>query len=133
MEAAQRYLDGALRIERSAVGLEDWAVAMAAAIGILQLPECHEAAKPVWWNDEELKELSGRVVRAAPNHGPANSMRAFVLSGQTSAWEAGPRSAAELKEAAVHFDRAAALCNAPVLKANYLMNAEGCRDKTEGL
>ena len=25
------------------------------------------AAKPEWWNDEELKALSARVVRAAPD------------------------------------------------------------------
>ena len=36
-------------------------------------------------------------------------MRADVLSGEGCAWEAGPRSAAELREAAAHFDRAAAL------------------------
>tara|TARA_B100000795_G_scaffold244179_1_gene208555 strand:- start:195 stop:386 length:192 start_codon:yes stop_codon:yes gene_type:complete len=25
-------------------------------------PECAEAAKPEWWNDEELKALSARLV-----------------------------------------------------------------------
>ena len=34
------------------------------------------AAKPEWWNDEELKALSARVVRAAPDDGGANDMRA---------------------------------------------------------
>jgi hypothetical protein len=33
------------------------------------------------------------------------------------AWEAGPRSAAELKKAATHYDRAAALCPAPAGKS----------------
>ena len=48
----------------------------------------------------------------------ANEMRATVLSGQCDAWEAGPRSAAELREAATHFERAAALCPAPAVKAD---------------
>ena len=38
-------------------------------------------------------------------------MRAVVLSGLTGdAWKMGPRSAAELKEAAAHFGQAAMLC-----------------------
>ena len=44
-------------------------------------------------------------------------MWAIVLGGQDGAWEAGPRSAAELKEAATHYERAAALCPAPEMKA----------------
>ena len=54
-------------------------------------------------------------------------MRAEVLSGMFSSWGAGPRSSAELKEAAAYFERAAALCNAPVPKALLAGNAEGCR------
>ena len=41
------------------------------------------------------------------------------------AWEAGPRSAAELKEAATHFERAAELEAAPAVKAGLLQNAAG--------
>ena len=41
---------------------------------------CDEVAKPEWWNDEALKALSARVLRAAPNEVVANSMRAVVLS-----------------------------------------------------
>ena len=60
-------------------------------------------AKPEWWSDEGLKALSARVVRAAPDaHWQASQMRALVLSGRSGAWEAGPRSAAELSEAAAH-------------------------------
>ena len=44
-------------------------------------------------------------------------MRATVLKGQGDTWEAESRSAAELKEAATYFDRAAALCSAPEMKA----------------
>jgi len=67
-------------------------------------------AKPEWWNDEGLKALSARLVRSLPDDLQANQMRAEVLSGQYGAWEAGPRSAAELREAATHYERAAALC-----------------------
>jgi hypothetical protein len=49
-------------------------------------------------------------VREAPDDGVAHQMRANVLCGQCNgAWETGPRSAAELKEAATHYERAAAL------------------------
>ena len=88
---------------------------------------CAEVAKPEWWNDEGLKALSARVVRAAPDDGNAHEMRAYVLSGQDDAWAAGPRSAAELREAAALFDRAAALCPAPALKAALAGKAAWCR------
>ena len=43
----------------------------------------------------------GYLVREAPDDGVAHQMRANVLCGQCNgAWETGPRSAAELKEAA---------------------------------
>ena len=69
------------------------------------------------WSDEGLKALSARVVRAAPDDLRAHQMRALVLFRQLDAGEAVPRSAAELREAATHFDRAAALCTAPAVKA----------------
>ena len=84
-------------------------------------------AKPEWWNDEGLKALSARVVRAAPDHGESNEMRAIVLHGQHSAWEAGPRSAADLRKAAARFERAAALCAAPAVKAEFAEDADLCR------
>ena len=73
-------------------------------------------AKPEWWNDEGLKALSARVVRAAPDNMTANEMRAAVLRGRCGAWEAGPRSESELKEAATHYGRAAVLCSTPAIK-----------------
>ena len=90
-------------------------------------------AKPEWWNDEELKALSARVVRAAPNAESANQMRAIVLRGHNAAWEAGPRSAAEYKKAAAHYERAAALCNAPVVKAEYTAKADWCRSQAAAM
>ena len=86
-----------------------------------------------WWSDEGLKALSARVVRAAPDDDVAHEMRAVVLRGQLSAWEAGPRSAAELREAATHYERAAALCPAPVMKADFANLAASCRTMAEDI
>ena len=94
------------------MGSESWAKATANTFDVLRLEECSEAATPEWWNDEALKALSARVLRAALNEESAIDMRANVLSGFSGAWEAGRRSAAELKEAATCFDRSVALCNA---------------------
>jgi hypothetical protein len=49
------------------------------------------------------------VVKAAPDHSQANQMRAELLNGQTVAWEAGPRTAVELKLAEHYEERAGAL------------------------
>ena len=94
---------------------------------------CREVAKPEWWNDEGLKALSTKVVRAAPNDEAANKMRAEVLSGICGAWEEGPRSAAELKMAATHYDRAAVLCRAPAVKALLIGAAGSCRSQAEAM
>ena len=130
VEAAQRYLEAK---ERYPVGLGDWAEATAAAFDLLRLEACGEVAKPEWWNDEELKVLSARVVRAAPNHQATHQMRALVLRGQCDAWEVEPRSAAELTEAATHYDRTAALCAAPVAKAMLANNANRCRSQADAM
>ena len=78
MEAAQRFLEAR---ERYPVGSESWARATASAFIMLTLEECAEVAKPEWWNDEGLKALSARVVRAAPDDVEAHEMRAIVLTG----------------------------------------------------
>ena len=91
-------------------------------------------AKPEWWNDEGLKALSARVLRAAPNYEEATIMRAAVLGGTSyGAWEVGPRSVAELKEAAALWDRSAALCTAPTLKAQNIRLADWCRIQAEAM
>ena len=128
MESAQRYLEAK---ERYPVGSEDWAGATACAFNMLASEACDEVAKPEWWNDEGLKALSVRVVRAAPDYLSTNEIRAVVLAGQSSAWEVGHRSAAELKEAAMYFDRAAALQPAREIKARYAGNAAWCRGRLE--
>ena len=63
----------------------------------------------------------------------AHQMRAAVLRGRFGAWEAGPRSAAELREAATHYERAAALHPAPVVKAGYAENAAWCRGQADAM
>ena len=60
-------------------------------------------------------------------------MRAVVLRGQFSAWESGPRSAAELREAAAHFERAAPLCPAPAQKAAFAGAAAWCHSQAEAM
>ena len=126
MEAAQRLLEAK---ERCPVGSEWWAEAAAFGFGMLTSEVCAEVAKPEWWNDEGLKALSARVMRAAPDSAKANVMRAGVLRGSTVAWEAGPRSATELKKCVEHFDRAAALCPVPAVKAELAGHADVCRTK----
>ena len=130
MEAAQRFLEAK---ERSPVGSEDWAVASALAFNMLAQEVCVDVAKPEWWSDEGLKALSASVVRAAPDEGIAIQMRAAVLSGMGGSWEAGPRSAAELKKAATHLDRAAALQPASAVKAALAGNAAWCRSQAEAM
>jgi len=56
-----------------------------------------------------------------------------VLAGLGSAWEVGPRSAAELKKAATHFERAAALCHAPEFKAEFVGSAALCRSQADAM
>ena len=114
------------------MGSELWAKATALAFSMTQ-EACAEVAKPEWWSDEELKALSASVVRAAPDDADANRMRAAVLSGWCGACDAAPRSAAEFKEAATHFERAAALCAAPAMKAEFADAAEEFRRKAEAM
>merc|ERR1719424_2235261 len=66
VEAAQRFLEAK---ERYQVGSERWAEATAVAFNLLTKEACDEVAKPEWWNDEGLKALSARVVRAVPDDG----------------------------------------------------------------
>ena len=106
-------------------------MATATGFDMLRKEACAEVAKPEWWNDEGLKALSVRVVRAAPDDVQTQQVRAAVLSGRSGAWEVGPRSAAELKKAATHYDRAAALCPAPAGKALFAVDAARCRSQAE--
>ena len=91
-------------------------------------------AKPEWWTDEGLKALSARVVRAAPDALGTHLLRAKVLGGGANcSWQVEPRSAAEFRKAATHYERAAALHPAPTLKAKCVALAELCRSQAEGM
>merc|ERR1740139_669847 len=122
-EAAPLYLQAAARNRE---GSEDWAESIAHAFVKLRLTECAEVAKPGWWSDEALKTLSKAVLRATGNL-VGHLMRADVLAGQSSAWESGPRSAADLKEAATHYERAVQLNPTPVQKHAFESNAAALR------
>ena len=115
------------------MGSENWARATASAFDLLPKKECAEVAKPEWWNDEGLKALSARVVWAAPNNQGVICMRAIVLGGQCGGLEPGPRSAAELTEAATHCERAAVMHPAPALKAQLFGLADWCRSEAEAM
>ena len=86
------------------------------------------------WNDEGLKALSARVVRAAPNERESSLMQAVVLGGLTGgSWEAGPRAAAEFMEAATHFEQAAALQPAPSGVESQLRRCRGLVPQPSGI
>ena len=113
-EAAHNFLQAATRFSEESW---EWAESTALAFGNLLSPECHEVAKPEWWNDEALRALSKTVARVASaaegHHGcrlNGHVMRMKVLSGQYPGWQLGPRSAADLNEAATHAGLAAQLC-----------------------
>ena len=91
---------------------ERWAAVAAAAFDVLKSSGCSEMPKPEWWNDEGLRALSARVVAAAPNNPCTRATRGAVLAGDAvfaQSWNAGPRTAAEIKEAATWFRHAASV------------------------
>jgi len=98
-------------------GTEGWAASAASAFDLLKHPACDEVPKPEWWTDEALKTLSARVVAVAPDEQKTCGMRALVLSGDTLGkppWNAGPRMAWEIKEAATWYRRAARVSPGPL-------------------
>ena len=130
VEAAQRYFEAK---EHYPDGSEDWARATARAFDMLEQTVCNHTTKPERWNDEGLKSLSARVVRAAPHDGVARVMRAAVLCGQCDSWDVGLRTSAELKEAATHYEAAAVGCGSPVGKAEFTRLAGWCRSQAEAM
>ena len=87
-----------------------WANAAASAFFQLNRSDCNDVPKPEWWNDEALKALSARVLAVAPDERRLNLMRVYVLRGnavpgEKALWNAGPRTAAEIKEAATRLRR----------------------------
>jgi hypothetical protein len=122
--------------ERFPVGSQDWARATAM---VFQLADARGVRRGGQAGRGGTTRGSrrcrrGYLVREAPDDGVAHQMRANVLCGQCNgAWETGPRSAAELKEAATHYERAAALHPVPprAAKALFAGRAGWCRRQAE--
>jgi len=127
VEAAPMFLKA---MELYKDGTENWADSAASAFDELMHPECHEVPKPQWWNDEALKALSARLV-AVCGESHVCAMRARVLSGDARVsskahWSAGPRTSAEIKEAATWYRRAAMAIDTPAGKQYYEQLARAC-------
>ena len=133
--AAAMYLKA---MELHTEGTENWAEAAAGAFDTLKSPDCDEMPQPEWWNDEALKALSARVVALAPDEAVPCTMRACVLLGDVLAeapqpWIAGPRAAAEIKEAAKWFRRAAMATHTPASKQRHEESASRCDEYADPL
>ena len=111
-------------------GTYQWAESVAEAFDMLKTPDCDEMPKPEWWNDEGLKALSARVVALAPEKTHPCAMRALVLEGDAllyrAKWNAGPRTAAEIKDAATWYRRAARVSSTPVDEQRDELHASRC-------
>ena len=133
-------------------GTENWATSAAAAFDLLKHPDCRETPKPEWWSDEGLKALSARLVALTPDSGDTCSMRARVLrcddnprtyvmrarvlSGDALSkppWNAGPRTAAEIKEAATWWRRYAKTTRTPADKLRYEALGSECDEFADPL
>ena len=121
-------------MELSEEGTERWAQAAASAFDLLKTSECDEVPKPEWWNDEALKALSARVVALAPDEPSPCTMRAYVLTARyDSPWAVGPRTAAEIKQAATWFRRAARMSHVPATDQRYEEMAHECDEIADPL
>ena len=117
-------------------GTEYWAESAASAFDLLKTNACREVSMPEWWNDEALKALSARVVAVAPDHNQSCAMRGRVLQGGAfceANWNVGPRRAAEIKEAATWYRRAARVAHVPSDELYYEQLARGCDEYADPL
>ena len=131
LEASQMMLKA---MELDEYGTENWAYSAAATFDLLKSPACRQVPKPEWWNDEALKALSARVVVLAPDNHQACNMRAHILSGDSGLpWSVGPRTAAEVKEAATWFRRAASACRTPADERLMEESARLCEEYADPL
>ena len=132
-ESAQMYLKS---MELDKDGTMTWADSVASAFNLLKTPDCREAPKPEWWNDEGLKALSAWVVAVAPEEPHPCCMRARVLIGDALSkadWNAGPRTAAEIKEGASWYRRAAQTTLIPADTLPYERTASHCDEVADPL
>ena len=132
-EAAQMYLE-AMELFEDDTKL--WAMSAAEAFDLLRHPICDEIRKPEWWNDESLKALSARVVAVAPDKPQPCAMRARVLEGDAfceANRNAGPRTAAEIKEAATWYRRGTMAAHTPADKQRFEQHAGRCDEVADPL
>ena len=119
-------------------GNEQWALSVASVFDMLKTPDCAEVPKPEWWNDEGLKALSARVVAVVPDKQLTCAMRGVVLCGnalslEPKPWNVGPRTAAEIKEAATWYRRTASECPTPANKRRSERFASLCDEVADPL
>jgi len=132
-ESAPMYLKA---MELYEDGTQRWADSAAAAFDVLMTPECRDVAKPEWWNDEALKALAVQVVAVVPENAFTCAMRARVMCGDALGlvhWKAGPRTAAEVKEAATWYRRAAEVADLPVAAQCFNEDARICDEFADPL
>ena len=133
VEAATMYLKAMELHEENTKG---WALSAAAVFDMLRTDDCDDVPKPEWWNDEALKALSARVVALAPDKPQPCAMRADVLCGDAlgkAPWNGKPRTAAEVKEAAKWYRRAAMATLVPSAKLEYEQYASKCDEYADPL
>ena len=127
LEACPLYLKA---VELSEPGTEIWGTMVARAFGALRVNEdCAEVPRPAWWNDDDLKAISALAVAVCPDDVNVYAMRAHVLldiEAVLSSTSFEPRSAEELKEAALCFRRAADLTLSSGCRVEYGNFADAC-------
>ena len=109
---------------------EGWSMYVPRAFMMHSKTECEDVPKPAWWNDVALLELSAKVASLPTDRKADESplegryfMRAMVLSAGTVkvTWQARPRTAAELKEAAKYWQLVAKVtCESADDKRRYI-------------
>ena len=114
-----------------------WADSAAHAYAMLIMAP--DAAKPIWWTDDDLLRLSERAVILLPNDLRSQKWRADVLSGLQSALPASNRSDIEhrspeqYRDAATHFQAVAALLPSADAKRGMVKAGVMCRARADAL
>jgi len=103
--------------EVSEHGSEIWANCVSQAFNDLMQPFAHEEPKPTWFEDETLKRFARQVVAKKLSDVSSWKMMGDVLCGGLGAWEAGPRTARDLRQAAAAYTRAVGLTAASTTSA----------------
>ena len=139
VEALEQFLES---MECASYGTEPWATAAAAAFNVLRHDDQRTMARPEWWHDAGLKRLSAQAVKAAPRAVVTVMMRAMVLVPKCEGdgwveheptWSVGPRSAAEIREAARMYEKGCGLTDQQEVRSNFTTRAAFCRREAKRL